>query len=193
MHHASLIVGSSAEALAHVESLFGSLKASPDYFPWHGETFGIEEARKVSEQALHKAFGAHQVFFIAPFKITLEAQNALLKTFEEPIADTYFFLAVRDEAMIIPTLRSRMQCIRLEGATDGAKDAKKFLSLSIKDRLAFVKKFVDKEEDLSTFLDALLVAARGTNAEPVIFPLRLVSDQRGASGRLILEHLAVMI
>ncbi|MBX4206515.1 hypothetical protein KW784_01890 [Candidatus Parcubacteria bacterium] len=196
MHHASLLIGGHAQALAHVESLFGTLKGSPDYFPWEGETFGIGEARRLSEQAARKAFGPRKVFFIAPETITLEAQNALLKTFEEPGEETYFFLVLRDAATVIPTLRSRMQTTVLQGGETGG-EAEKFLKLSVSGRLAFVKKFVDREESLPAFLDALLLALRKrTNQSEALksaFKMRLVADQRAASARLVLEHLALLL
>lgn len=188
MHHATLLIGDRGAALEYLEELCGSLMGSPDYFPSTAELFGIDEARLLSEQAVRKAFGHRKIFFLAPEKITLEAQNALLKTFEEPIADTHFFLAVRDEGVVIPTLRSRMQVVRV-AASDAHAEAAKFLGLPLKDRLAWVKKFVDAEKNLSVFLDSLLALTRDRR----VYEMRLVSDQRGASSRLVLEHLAPLL
>lgn len=173
------------------------LKGSPDYFVFKEALFGVDDARALSEQAIVKAFVDKKVFFIAPEKITLEAQNALLKTFEEPVSNTHFFLVVRDEHVIIPTLRSRLELLRVEGETEDLKEAQKFLKLSVKDRLNFVKKFVDKEENLSAFLDELLLEFRGraeaTSSMEEVYKLRLLSDDRGASPRLILEHLSLVL
>ncbi len=195
MHHASLLIGGRSQALAYVESLFGSLKGSPDYFSSTEETFGIGEARELSQQAARKAFGAQKVFFVAPETITPEAQNALLKTFEEPAAETYFFLALRDAGPIIPTLLSRMQTISLEAA-ESNDDAGEFLKMPLKKRMAFVKKFVDAEKSLPTFLDSLLLELKkgGKNvALGSVFQMRLAADQRAASPRLILEHMAAVL
>ena len=191
MHHAYLLIGNVESAKAYIKELLGSLIGSPDYFSWQGESFGIGEARKLGELAQRKAFGERKVFFIAPEKITLEAENALLKTFEEPIEGTHFFLSVRDEGMIIPTLRSRMFSVRLTGASEGS-EAKSFLKAGLKERLAFVKKFVDAEKNLPSFLDDLLMAA-SRDEQQEIYPLRLVAGERGASARLILEHLALVL
>jgi hypothetical protein len=194
MHHAYLLLGDAARALPHVEALFGSLAGSPDFFPYAEEVFGVKEARKLSEQALRKAFGGRKIFLLTPQTITLEAQNALLKTFEEPVSDTHFFLALRDGGAVIPTLRSRMRVVPLGGEADGAAAAK-FLNGSVKERLAFVKRFVDKEESLAAFLDALLLELKkGKHPElPSAFRLRLAADSRAASPRLILEHLAAVL
>jgi hypothetical protein len=196
MHHASLLIGSPKLALAYVESKWGVLKGSPDYFPWEGDTFGIAEARRLSERAAQKAFGPRKVFFIAPETITPEAQNALLKTFEEPGEETYFFLVLRDGAVVIPTLRSRMQTTVLQ-KEEVENDVEKFLAMPLKKRLNFAKDFADDEENLSAFLDALLFTLRRKGRPALalspVYHMRLVSDQRAASPRLVLEHLSALL
>lgn len=46
--------------------------------------------------------------------LTVQAQNALLKTIEEPPAGTLIILAAASEQAILPTIRSRVQCIALQ-------------------------------------------------------------------------------
>ena len=173
------------------------LIGSPDYFVYQAPLFGVDDARRLTEQAINKAFIDRKVFLIAPKKITLEAQNALLKTFEEPVEKTHFLLVVRDESVILPTLRSRLEVMRLDEEGPDLVQAEKFLKASIKDRLTWVKKFIDKEENLSTFLDLLLLALRekseASQALQNVYHMRLESDARGASPRLILEHLALVL
>lgn len=193
MHHAYLLVGSPNAAEAYLKDMFGDLLGSPDYFLMKEASFGINDARKLSAMAVRKAFTERKIFLIVPEVITPEAQNALLKTFEEPIADTHFFLVVRDEGVVIPTLRSRMALVRLEGENEISGEAKKFLNSALKERLNFVKKFVDKEENLSAFLDNLLLLAKNSEMKKNIFTMRLLSDQRAASSRLILEHLSLVL
>lgn len=197
LHHAYLLIGSAEEAESLLHETFGNLTASPDFFVFKEPTFGVDDARKVSEAAIRKAFGEKKVFFIAPEKITLEAQNALLKTFEEPIPDTHFFLSLRDDGLVLPTLRSRMVSVRLGSGISDYKLVEKFLKMSIKDRLNFVKKFVDNEENLSIFLDDLLSYLRkgtaNTSSLEKVYQARLVSDDRGAAPRLILEHLSLVL
>jgi DNA polymerase III delta prime subunit len=200
LHHAYLLLGSREAAEAVLQAFFEengiSLKGSPDYFVFKDETLGIDEARKLSEQAIRRAFVKKKIFFLAPDKITLEAQNALLKTFEEPIEDTHFFLVLREENQALPTLRSRVQIIRLD-ENQKSGEAKKFLALPLKDRLTYVKKFVDAEKSLSAFLDELLFELRQTGSQlsalEKVYKVRLVSDDRAASPRLILEHLSTVL
>lgn len=200
LHHAYLLVGGADEARDEVESLFAkngiTLKGSPDFFVFQEPLLGIDDARQISEQAIRHAFTGRKVFLLSPEKASLEAQNALLKTFEEPIEHTHFFLVLREENLAISTLRSRMQVLYLTSESGGQKEAQKFLGLSIKDRFNFVKKFVDGEKNLSVFLDELLsVLKKGGDVEKVekVYKLRLSSDDRGASPRLILEHLSLVL
>lgn len=171
------------------------LAGSPDYFPFLESLFGIDEARKLSEYAAKKAFTEKKIFFISPEKITVEAQNALLKTFEDPYEDTHFFLAVREEELVLPTLRSRMQMMRV-AKDDRSEEAIKFLKMGVKERMAFIKKFVDEEKNLSLFLDELMLVLRKEGkheAVKKIYEVRKYADDRAASRRLILEHLAVSL
>ena len=191
-HHANLVIGGLEEAEKLLRETFPSLKGSPDFSVLKGETFGIDEARELSLSAARKAFGEKKVYVIAPGKITTEAQNALLKTFEDPAPDTYFFLVVKGEELVIPTLRSRMD-IRHLAVKPPSGDAKKFLELSTKDRMLFTKKFVDEENNLSDFLDELMLLLRNKTGLEEVYKLRKFADDRSASSRLILEHLSLVL
>ena len=191
-HHANLLLGSAPAAESYLRKFF-DLKNSPDFVVFRESTFGIDEARKLSDWASRKAFGDKKIFLIIPERITAEAQNALLKTFEDPVPDTYFFLAIKEEALIIPTLRSRMQVLRVKHPMFDIKEAQAFLKLSPKDRLLFSKKFVDEEKNLSNFLDELLVALRNAPSIEEVYKLRKFADDRSASSRLILEHLSLVL
>ncbi len=201
LHHAYLLIGSRASAEEFLHSFWGEkgikLTGSPDYFPWSGELFGIDEARELTSRAAGKAFTGKKVFLIAPDRISDEAQNALLKTFEDPYENTHFFLVVREEELILPTLRSRVQILRVEKKGEEENEAKKFLSLSCKDRLSFAKKFADSEKSLSVFLDNLLTLLRegGKPADSIahVYAARRYSDDRAASARIILEHLSLVL
>src|SRR3989344_1212515 len=159
LHHANLLVGRRELAESYVTSLLQKLgikiSNNPDYFPFKNETFGIEEARGLTLLAGRKALGKEKIFLIIPGRITLEAQNALLKTFEEPFPNTYFFLGVREEALVIPTLRSRMRVIILDSLSE-TEEAKEFIKLPLSKRILFAKKFSDDGKNLTVFLDSLL-------------------------------------
>lgn len=209
LHHANLLVASSEDAESYFRSICKDrgieLTNNPDFFFFEMETFGIDEARKLSLLAVRKAItgakagqAGEKIFLITPTRITTEAQNALLKTFEDPFINTYFFLAVREEGLIIPTLRSRMQSIRIsEKLTASSGAAEKFLTLSIKDRLIFAKKFVDEGKNIVIFLDKLLLLLKKKkDAEALVksvYNIRRLIYNYTLSPRMIIEHLALVL
>ena len=117
LHHANLLVGTREDAESYLVSLCNNLGIklanNPDFFAFRMHTFGIDEARELKLMSVRKALTSRKIFFIVSTRLTFEAQDALLKTFEDPSPDTVFFLAVSEEAFIIPTLRSRMQVVRI--------------------------------------------------------------------------------
>ena len=77
-----------------------------------------------------------------------EAQNTLLKMFEEPIENTIFFLIVPDIAVILPTLLSRFYLIREESnLKNEIKQAEEFIKMSLSQRINFVKELVAKNDE----------------------------------------------
>lgn len=202
-HHASLLVGTPEEALSYLSKFSKAsgvrLQGSPDFYPFRENVFGIEEARELKALSIRKTFseGGKKIFFITPLRITSEAQNALLKTFEEPVEDTLFFLVVREEAGLLPTLLSRMSLVRVGGKSSDSL-AEEFLKSSIKKRLAFTKKFVDAESSLPAFLDDILSFLKDSNADESVsikrvYDVRRFAGDISASPRMILEHLALVL
>lgn len=85
----------------------------PDYYsllPEKGKsTLGVDAVREVSEKLYeHSRLGGAKVVWIPDAaQLTDAAANALLKTLEEPPAQTRFFLASTEPARLLATLRSR--------------------------------------------------------------------------------------
>jgi ribose 1,5-bisphosphokinase PhnN len=89
---------------------YGLIIASED-----GKAIGIEAVRQL-EQFLALKVPSHAIFDRAiiiedAHLLTLEAQNALLKTLEEPPVGTILVLTVTHQQAVLPTIRSRMQSI----------------------------------------------------------------------------------
>ncbi len=200
-NHAYLLVGDPTNTeswvVSELEKEGVKTVGSPDFLVSKLKVFGIDEARDITARAIRKAFGERKVFLIIPEKITPEAQNALLKTFEDPTSNTHFYLVLRNEEMVLPTLRSRMRVLRIEGGELETLEASSFLRQGVKERLNFAKKFAEKEMNLTSFLDELLVLLRNTGANldsiEKVYKLRLYSDDRGSSARLVLEHLSLVL
>lgn len=207
-HHANLLIGTPEEAESYVRTLAEGLGIrlanNPDFFVFKADTFGIDEAREISLLSARKALTPNtenvigKIFLIIPTRLTLEAQNALLKTFEDPSPGTCFFLTMREESLVLPTLRSRMETFRLSvERVSQSEDAETFLSSSIKDRLLFAKSFMDEEKNLSGFLDDLLLLLRRQHGqerlvESVYNVRRLVHDST-VTPRLVIEHLSLVL
>lgn len=51
-------------------------------------------------------------------RMTPQAQNALLKTLEESRPDTFFLLTADTESAVLPTVRSRCRCVRMQPWTE---------------------------------------------------------------------------
>lgn len=96
----------------------------PDYYalaPEKGKsTLGIDAVREVSEKLYeHARLGGAKVVWIRDAAILTEAAaNALLKTLEEPPQNTWFFLACREPARLLATLRSRCRLFHLAPPTE---------------------------------------------------------------------------
>ena len=210
MHHANLLVGTLEEAESHLRSVCNglgikSLNNYPDLFIFKANVFGIDEARELRSLSIRKAISGQagkKIFFITSMRLTLEAQNALLKTFEDPSPDTFFFLVVREESSIVPTLRSRMRISHVSGgATSPSAEAEKFIASTIKNRLLLAKEFTEDlsagGKNLPAFLNDLLLVLRERGRDKKVLEdvcriRRCVSDYVSLP-RLAIEHLSLVL
>lgn len=201
LHHANLLLGAPEEGESYLRQLCSDLGIklpnNPDFFVFRAETFGIDEARDLRALSARKAVVTNKIFLIMPLRITPEAQNALLKTFEDPYPDTYFFLVLREEELVLPTLRSRMQTTKVSGTYTVNTDVEEFVKSSLKERLLFAERFADKKKNLPVFLDSLLLLLRKEKAKEglvkKIYNIRRLVSDSGVASRLIIEHLALVL
>lgn len=87
-----------------------------------GTSIGIDEIRETREHlATFPGIAPYRTALIVQAeRMTIEAQNALLKLAEEPAPHSVLILATTDEERLLRTLRSRLQrvvCARLPDAT----------------------------------------------------------------------------
>lgn len=89
-----------------------------------GKAISIESVRDVTHflmlRATSDAAVARVVLIDNAGLMTHQAQNALLKTIEEPPAGTVLILTAQSELDILPTIRSRVQCLQLRLPTASA-------------------------------------------------------------------------
>ena len=165
------------------------------------DKFGVNDARELKGRAALKHAGG-AVFFIAASSITSEAQQALLKLFEEPQQGvTLVFLL--PHGMLLPTLRSRMlEYPKIQITNDKSQTISKFLIANQKERSDFITKLLKDEdgakERVRDFVNALEVALakdvkKNKQGLADIATVRDYLGDRAPSMKMLLEHLALSL
>ncbi len=85
-----------------------------------GIALGIEKIREIQHFLILKSYNSPNRAIIVPNfdKATHQAQNAFLKTLEEPPANTYIILTTTNVDLILPTIVSRSNVITLIGSKE---------------------------------------------------------------------------
>ena len=181
-----------------------SIEGNPDIYVREYPRFGVDDAIELRDRSNRRPIAGSQRFFIiATPGMTNEAQNALLKTLEEPPADAAFFIVVPAPEMLLSTLRSRAQILFLEHTEDGEQsiDAKAFLAAAPPERLDMLKPLLEKDEDdkrdigkIVAFLSAL---ERALKKKPeglhAIYRARKYIGDKGALVKPLLEQVALLV
>lgn len=187
---------------------------NPDVTHHQFKTLTIDDARALAESSARKSFESFEnnsprvplgegkkIFIIEVDFITEEAQNSLLKVFEEPTLGTHFFI-ISPQDILLPTLRSRMQVINMSRTPLDMLMSRGVLDMGVGERLAVVKEIVDAiSDEEKTKQDAISLLNR-IEKELYERGVEKVSDQlkiceqarrslydRGAPIKMILEHL----
>jgi len=194
------------ELFAFLEEIGVSTKGNPDFWHRDFEIFGIDEGRELRALQTQSAFrGDKRLFIIRTKTITTEAQNALLKTFEEPTAGTHFFLIVPNRDLLLPTLLSRVTIVGQKGIL--SKDTKEdslvneFITATPPSRLKLLADVIEEKDRPSAmaFLNGLEVAyikADKTKKNiseflETLLEFKKYLSGRGSSVKMILEHISL--
>ncbi|MBI4120698.1 MAG: hypothetical protein HY457_00360 [Parcubacteria group bacterium] len=209
LHHAYCLPGGRDVVLKSLlrfleDVLQFTTRGNPDFWYEACDTLGIEESRRLKEMQSRTSSGAgRKIFIVAANSMTREAQNALLKVFEEPTEGTHFFLIVPDVGMLLPTLRSRLHVVttHMQGVADSGV-AKEFLRASFPERVRLLGDIIEEKDKhkARAFLDELervMYAedkVQGTeSALRDIEKCRGYLDSRSPSVKMILEHVALIV
>lgn len=205
LHHAYFIEGEKATVLAELEAFLSDAfnivrHGNPDVHFVEHESFGIDEGRGIQEmQQLRPVMGDKKIFILTIGAITSEAQNSLLKVFEEPTPGTHFFVISSSQRILLPTLRSRMVVLTHASTakTDLRAEARKFIPMSPKSRLEFVAPYIEEKDraKAESFLQAViseLHREKKMDAIREILPLIKYLKDRSSSLKLILERMALL-
>ncbi|MFA6294874.1 MAG: hypothetical protein WC666_00430 [Candidatus Paceibacterota bacterium] len=221
-HHAYCIVGGDSIVNELILVLENEHKikshGNPDFFNRKYETFTIDDARELKSSHEVKAVNEYgkKIFITTMNGITAEAQNALLKLLEEPTENTHFFIVIPGAHLLLPTVKSRILFIETENIGNqadkpeeiaGLKEAKKFIGMSVVDRLEFIKSFIDDiknekktKQDVINLLNTIqsLVykekgVVKGKEDLQVIETARKYMNDPAPSLKMLLEYTAVNI
>ena len=75
---------------------------------------GIDEVRAILEFAQQTAHRKKGILIERADTLSISAQNALLKTLEEPSGEALWVLVIEDPSLVLPTILSRCQRLSLE-------------------------------------------------------------------------------
>ncbi len=153
LHHAYLIEGVREEIVPEIFSFCENLNiktsGNPDFCHIAIDNFKIDEAFDLRSMSGNRSFSpAKKVFVISVNSFSLDAQNVLLKMFEEPIENTHFFLVVPDANSLLKTLVSRFYVVSArQDLAEEAKSAEKFISMPLQKRIDFIKELLVEPEE----------------------------------------------
>lgn len=206
-HHAYGIEGNPETSVSWLQA---QLALGPDLSIYKDEQCDIELVRTVRSRADETGFGKRRAFIISGYRYTSEAQNALLKMTEDPIAGTAYFLVVPRNSHFIPTLRSRLHVVAAPKENRFSKETEAFLTASVPERLKIVEKLLEGHDEhgekrlvaekLDQFTQELAESIRKARtsggispAEKEILFVREYIYDTAASLRLLGEHLAISV
>ncbi len=153
LHHAYLIEGARSEIIPEIIKFLKSLGintvGNSDFTHINLDSFKIEDARNLKSYGVERGFStSKKIFIISTNNFLLEAQNSLLKMFEEPIENTHFFLIVPDANSLLKTFISRFYFISTKSnPTEETKKVEKFISMPLKNRIDFIKELLTEPKE----------------------------------------------
>jgi hypothetical protein len=208
-HHALLFEGDRdagiSAAHAYIINVLGiSVEQNPDVRLYAHDRITVEIADDLRRQAQARPFGAAQAFIVSCETVLTEAQNALLKTLEEPADNTHFIFILPSRATLLPTVQSRMLYagrVAPGENTSSWNRARAFLDAPPGERSAMIAPIIkDKDRPAAQELVRILgiyLHARGTREHArqlgeVAFVERYINN-RGSSIKMLLEHLSAVL
>ncbi len=134
-------------------------------------------------------------FVIFAESMTEEAQNALLKLFEEPPQETVFYLVIPNPSILLPTLRSRL-IGREEGVSSQESSlTDEFIKMNYGERLDLIAKLAKKDSDSLKRLvvDLGKVDTKDRRVKQSLLLATKYISNRGASKKMLVEELALSL
>lgn len=206
LHHSNLIISSQDildEVFSFVESLNVKTSGNENFIFEKFDKFLIDDARRVFDQHLKKTpEGELQVFVLSFNFITTEAQNALLKMFEEPKERTVFFIISPNKNIFLETILSRVNVLEKIGKSEQGT-GKEFLNKNMGERMKFIADLVKnikgekavKQDtiDLLSEIEVELEKNKKIKSLKSIIMARKYINLNGTSVKMLLENVALNV
>ncbi len=197
MHHANLLVGSKTWAFEEVPC--DCTKETPDVCIRVYERMSIKDVRElIHDASLRPVASETRIFVLYIERILHEAQNALLKLFEEPNETTIFYVGVEDDGILLPTLRSRFMLFAREEIRNDSEVFNHFKKLSYNEKLQTIADKTKEGDEawIQSVVRGLSEYAHVSKERELmkdVLMLEKYIKTNGASKKMLLEHLALSI
>lgn len=212
LHHAYLIEGTLDVVVPQVMEFVQGMEV----IQIKQDSFKIEDARNLKSYEAYKTIDRKKAFVIYANSFLLEAQNSLLKMFEEPIENTHFFLILPETSGLLKTFISRFYFVSTKQDMGvELKEAEKFIAMPLRNRLEYIKELVAKPEDedeeetvdlnstrakslkflnsLESVLHTKLLQASLKEPMHHIFKVREFLRMPGSSAKTLMESVALIV
>jgi DNA polymerase III delta prime subunit len=214
-HHAILVEGNPLTTIDFIKNELTELGIvianNPDIIFLSFEKFGIADSRLIIEMANGAPVGESKKRIIFGFNsITIEAQNALLKIFEDPSPQLGFIIVTYSANGMLPTFRSRIQIVGTQNLekseTEGVEE---FINMSIGEKVEEIEKMVkgyketNDKQSIKNFLLSLHYVfenkLKNNNNPKNVSVLKATAkaldylDDKSSSVKMLLESVALSI
>jgi hypothetical protein len=146
---------------------------------------GVSDARALRARAYELPIVLdHVTFVLSAESVTREAQNALLKLFEDPPRTARFIMLLEKSAVLLPTLASRFLII-----ADTPTSAEIIAVPELREGAALLLKIKDDERYRFMLRQTFAHARTGRSVfSSALLTLEMYIDTKGASQKMLVEH-----
>ena len=188
-------IAAPASALDAIKEKIYALVPDIRIISYTNESFLVEHARQLRELHMSKS-ATERCVLVCADSMSREAQNALLKTLEEPAWRVIFMFVLPHTATLLPTLRSRLCLLSYKQESVSAEH---FLALTPAQRLKEIATLLEKHKkgkihriELENLARSLVSVAPRHSLVSVADAVKHV-HHHGASLKAILEYIAVTV
>ena len=207
LHHAHLLVGEPElvreDVFTYLQGVGYETEGNPDIWSGVYSTLTIDEARAIKDIAyVHPLQNDVRIFYIGAGSIPDEAQNALLKLFEEPSEKSKFFLCVPHRDILLVPLLSRLVDIAYQSSHEqkAIVSVSAFLTSIPSERIELLKKVIESKDRMcaEAFLKDVEMyyhkkKIRDEKVYSILWDATKMLRGHNMSPKTILEHVALTL